>query len=229
MLHLATDLGDSGLLLPVALVGIVALWFLHSPRLSWVLLRSVLLAGVLIAALKVLFLSCGARWVPGLVSPSGHACMSAIVYGAFATVYAAGQPTAVRVFTAGIAAAFVAFISFTRIALGVHTPTEVLIGLAVGVTSLAWFALSYAQMPPLKVGARALALAMAATVIFSFGVRLPVESLIRHFARRVAFSCQAAAAPAPALVYRAGAPSAPPAAPTCHSRKAYSRAVSCSR
>lgn len=237
LIHLATDLGDSGLLLPVALVGVVLLWFLHSPRLSWVLLRSVLLAGVLIAALKILFLSCGARWVSGLVSPSGHACLSAVVYGAVATLYAAGRPPPVRVLTGAVAVAFVAFISVTRVALGVHTPLEVLVGLAVGGIALAWFIHSCAQLPPLRVGGGALAMAMAVTVMFAFGVRLPVESAIRHVARRVAFSCQAAAA-APVPAYRGGAGSvasrvsarAPAAAaPTCHSRNATSRAVSCRR
>jgi len=190
---LITDAGDSGLLLPMVLAGVAMLWIYHSRLLAWMLLRSVLLAGALIIALKVLFLSCGTHWVPGLVSPSGHACLSAVVYGTLATVLAAGRPPQVRRLIGIGTVGFIALIAVTRLTLAVHTPLEVLVGLAVGALAHWWFARSYARMTPIAVDLRRFGAALLLTVVVAFGARLPAETLIRHLARRIAFSCQGVA------------------------------------
>jgi membrane-associated phospholipid phosphatase len=173
------------------------LWLLHSRRAAWLLLRSLVAGCVAIGALKLLFLSCGTHWVAGLVSPSGHACLSALAYGTLGSVWAAGRPRLARVLIGVLVALFVSVIAATRLSLGVHTWLEVLVGLAVGLAAWAWFALSYARSDPVRVDGRTFALVLAATVVVAFGVRLPMESVIRHMARRVAFQCaQAAQAPA---------------------------------
>jgi len=186
-----TDAGDSGVLLPVALVGVVTLWFFHSRRLAWLLLRSVLLAGLFIAALKILFLSCAAHWAPGLSSPSGHACLSAVVYGTLATLVASGRPAPVRVAIYVVTAAFVAAICVSRVTLGVHTVLEVAVGLSVGLIAQLWFAWSYARMAPLRIDLRTFGAALLVTVLVAFGIRLPAESLIRHMAKRLGEKCTA--------------------------------------
>jgi len=191
---LITDAGDSGFLLPMALVGVAMLWFFHSRKLAWLLLRSVLLAGLLITALKVLFLSCAAHWVPGLVSPSGHACLSAVVYGTLGTVLAAGRPPSVRALITVLVVVFVGIIAVSRVTLGVHTLLEVMVGLMVGALAHWWFARSYAKMKTLRVDAKTFGLALTVTLLVAFGVRLPAESFIRHLARRIAFSCDGVAA-----------------------------------
>ena len=198
MYSLITDAGDSGLLLPMALVASGALWLLHSRRLAWLLARSVLAAGLAITALKILFLSCAAHWVPGLASPSGHACLSAVVYGCLATVLAAGRPRPMRWLIGLGAVLFVAVIAVSRLTLGVHTLVEVLVGLAVGGVAQAWFARSFARLAPLRIEGRLFGLALAGTVLLAFGLRLPAESLLRHAARRIAFNCPGASS-APAL------------------------------
>ena len=207
---LITDAGDSGFLLPMALAGVAMLWVYHSRRLAWLLLRSVLLAAGLILVLKVLFLSCGGHWVPGLVSPSGHACLSAVVYGTLGTVLAAGRPPQVRRLIGIVAVGFIALIAVTRLTLAVHTPLEVLIGLGVGALAQWWFARSYARMEPIAVDLRRFGAALALTVVVAFGARLPAESFIRHVARRIAFSCESAA--------RGAAPVAPAAPQGARSR-----------
>jgi membrane-associated phospholipid phosphatase len=195
-----TDVGDSGLLLPVALVGVGTLWFFHSRRLAWLLLRSVLLACVLIAALKILFLSCAAHWATGLSSPSGHACLSAVVYGTLATLIAGGRPALLRAAVYLLAAGFVAAIAVSRVLLGVHTWLEVLVGLAVGLLAQLWFAWSYARMEPMRLDLKTFGAALVATLLVAFGIRLPAESLIRHMAKRLGEKCMAAAVrPAPQL------------------------------
>jgi membrane-associated phospholipid phosphatase len=188
-----TDAGDSGVLLPIALVGVVTLWFFHSRRLAWLLLRSVLLAGVLITILKVLFLSCGAHWAAGLTSPSGHACLSAVVYGTLATLFAGGRTLPVRIAVYACAAAFVAAIAASRVALGVHTWLEVLVGLSIGLLAQLWFAWSYARTDPLRIDLKTFGAALVATLLVAFGIRLPAESIIRHMAKRLGEKCMAAA------------------------------------
>lgn len=184
-----TDVGDSGVLVPLSLVMAATLWFFHSRRLALLLLRSVALACVAIVALKVVFLSCGTRWQSGLVSPSGHACLSAVVYGTLGTVIAAGRPLVARIGIGAVAAAFIGAIAVSRVALGIHTGAEVLVGLAVGGLGALWFAWSCARLPPLRVDLKVLGVAMVATVLVAYGARLPAESLIRHLARRMSDLC----------------------------------------
>jgi membrane-associated phospholipid phosphatase len=195
-----TDAGDSGVLLPIALVGVGTLWFFHSHRLAWLLMRSVLLAGVLITALKVLFLSCAAHWAAGLSSPSGHACLSAVVYGTLATLIAAGRPVAVRAAIYLGTALFVAAICVSRVTLGVHTWLEVGVGLGVGALAQVWFAWSYARMAPLRIDLKTFGAALMATLLVAFGIRLPAESLIRHLAKRLGEKCVAVAPATPGAV-----------------------------
>lgn len=221
---LITDAGDSGLLLPMALVGATMLWFFHSRRLALLLIQAVVLAGLLITALKVLFLSCAAHWIPDVQSPSGHACLSAVVYGTLGTILAAGRPRPVRVLIFLLALIFILAIAVSRLTLGVHTLAEVLVGLAVGVCAEVWFAYCYGKMEPLRVDMRTFGVALSVTVLVAFGVRLPAESLIRHFARRIAIRCEAA--PPPPLTARLalrgrGEPAAapPPAAAQAPARR----------
>ncbi len=188
-----TDAGDSGVLLPIALVGVGTLWFFHSRRVAWLLLRSVLVAGVFIAALKILFLSCAAHWATGLSSPSGHACLSAVVYGTMATLVAAGRAPAVRALIYALTALFVAAIGVSRVTLGVHTWLEVGVGLSVGLLAQLWFAWSYRQTAPVRIDLKTFGAALAVTVLLAFGIRLPAESLIRHLARRLGEKCAAVA------------------------------------
>ena len=188
-----TNAGDSGVLLPVALVGSAVLWFFHSRRLAWLLLRSVLAAALVISLLKLWFLSCGAHWTTALISPSGHACMSAAVYGCLASLLARGQNARVRWALYAGAVLIVAVEGITRITLGAHSWPEVLVGTLVGAAAWAWFALSYGRLTPVAVDRRTLGVSLAVTVLVVYGVRLPAESLLRHAARRLSENCALAA------------------------------------
>jgi len=212
-----TDAGDSGVLLPIALVGVATLWFFQSRRVAWLLLRSVLVAGLFIAALKILFLSCAAHWATGLSSPSGHACLSAVVYGTMATLVASGRAPLVRALIYVLTALFVAAIGVSRVTLGVHTWIEVGVGLSVGLLAQSWFAWSYARTAPVRIDLKTFGAALAVTVLVAFGIRLPAESLIRHLARRLGEKCTAVAPVVPPALatgaWRSMASSAPEAQP----------------
>jgi len=199
-----TDAGDSGVLLPVVLVSVGVLWFTHSRRVAWLQLRCVLAAIAAITLLKLLFLSCGAHWGAALTSPSGHACLSTVVYGTLASLLAGGRPPGVRAAIYGVTGLIVGVIAVTRVALGVHTWIEVVVGLLVGGLAFAWFAWSYGRLQPQRLELRGFGLAVLLTALVVFGVRLPAESFLRHLARRMGDNCalavpqDAAAAAAPA-------------------------------
>ncbi len=191
LVKLMTDAGDSGVLLPLAAVASAMLWLFQSHRIAWLMARSVLASGAAITILKLFFLSCGAHWQAGLLSPSGHACLSAVVYGCLGTIAAAGRPVAARWAIGLVVSALVGIIAFSRITLGVHTWIEVCVGLAVGVAGQQWFAWSAGRVTTQPVDGRIFAIAVAATILFAFGLRLPAESMLRHLAKRMGESCAA--------------------------------------
>jgi hypothetical protein len=201
-----SDAGDAGMLLPVAAVSVAMLWILHARRAAWLLLGSVLLAALTIAALKVFFLSCGSRWQPGLISPSGHACVSAVVYGTLGTIMAAGRPAPVRAAIAVAVALLVGAIAVSRVMLGVHSTTEVLVGLLVGVAAHMYFSVGSRRMGLPPVDPKVFGVTVMATMLLAFGVHVPAESFIRHLARRIGADCMILAqAPGPAAAGRAPA------------------------
>lgn len=67
--------------------------------------------------------------------PSGHATNAMVVYGTLAFLVARLEPTrAMRVFTWGVAALLIVLIGVSRPYLGVHYPSDVLAGYAVGLS-----------------------------------------------------------------------------------------------
>lgn len=187
----ATDAGDSGLLIPVIGVLAILMGIYHSPRLAFLLVRTMVLAGALIALAKLVFLSCGARWNLDLISPSGHTCLSVVTYGMIATLLGSGRSAPVRVLLACLAGVVIGAIAVTRLILQVHTVAEVLVGLGVGLLAYLSFLLPFARMEPLRIDLRVFGVALAATFLLALGIRLPAESMLRHFARHAAFSCAA--------------------------------------
>ena len=195
-----TDAGDSGVLLPIALISAALLWFSHSGRAAWLLIRSVLLAAVLIAFLKVLFLSCAAHWRPDLISPSGHACLSATVFGSLGVVAATGRGAMVRASIALLVALLIGTIATSRVLIGVHTWTEVMVGLCVGGLAMLLFAWSYARTAPPSIDLKTFGITLLATTLLAFGIRLPGESVLRHIARHIGENCEFASVERPLRV-----------------------------
>lgn len=192
-----TDAGDSGVLLPIALISAGLLWLTHSGRAAWLLLRSVLLAAVLIAALKVLFLSCASHWRADLISPSGHACLSTAVLGSLGVVAATGRGALVRASIALLVSLLVGTIASSRVLIGVHSWTEVTVGLMVGGSALLLFAWSYARTAPPSIDLKTFGVTLLATTLLAFGIRLPGESMLRHIARHIGENCEFASAERP--------------------------------
>jgi undecaprenyl-diphosphatase len=69
--------------------------------------------------------------------PSGHSCTAAAVYAAIALVLSRGRSRRARAGLAGAAVAIAVAVASSRVLLGVHWPSDVIAGLALG---WAWFA-----------------------------------------------------------------------------------------
>ncbi len=173
-----TDFGDPAVLLPLA--AILLLWLLRLPTKSaaaWWL--AAVVAGVGgTALLKIYFYGCplDAR----LHNPSGHVSLSTLVYGGYATIFAARAKSWQRAAMIGAAAALVLGIAASRIILDFHTTIEVAFGLVIGGLSLAAFASRYWRRPSGNLPLGFLLLASLAIILVLHGDSLRAEEFLHR-------------------------------------------------
>src|SRR5690606_31734864 len=88
-IHILTNLGDQGLILPFVFTVAIGLWLSGARREAFIWLLAVGMALGSMLALKLIFLPCG-HVVPSLNlrSPSGHAAAGFAAYGGFAVLEA---------------------------------------------------------------------------------------------------------------------------------------------
>lgn len=174
-----TDLGDAAVTTPLALLMLCFLVAAKQLRLAIVWAVAILGCAGVISGMKLALEVCGSS--SGLESPSGHAAMSAAVYGGFAAVIGANAGRWARTALIVGAAALIIAIPLSRVVLHVHTPIEVVVGLAVGLAAvviiLATVARRQERLPVLWLGAAAIVLAM-----LFHGRRWPAERAIRDLA-----------------------------------------------
>ena len=150
-----TALGGFSVLTLVVVVA-VAILVLHRRRFQ----AAIFLAAVLIGqALAEVTKHLVGRGRPDLVPhldqvysssfPSGHSAMSPIVYFTLAGILAAGETNrGAKVLLLGVAAALVLAIGASRVYLGVHWPTDVLAGWAMGTAVALLATLALHRMAP---------------------------------------------------------------------------------
>lgn len=183
-----TAIGESAVL--GALVAVAAIFFFLSrcPREAVAMLLSFAVAGAVIGILKIAFLSCG-HGVLGIRSPSGHAALAVSVFGTYALILfrrsTAGHHYILPVFLFVLGLV----IALTRVSLDFHSAAEVVLGMIVGLCTIAAlrvFVLApdsrsrdHAKAPfntPLLIALTGL------TAVSVYGTRIPVETAIRSFA-----------------------------------------------
>jgi len=134
-----TALGGFTVLTLLVAVSVALLW-LHRRRLqALIFLAAVFLGQALAQFTKHLVGRDRPDLVPHLDQvysasfPSGHSAMSPIVYLTLAGILAAGEPNrAAKTLLVAVAAALVLAVGASRVYLGVHWPTDVLAGWAMG-------------------------------------------------------------------------------------------------
>ena len=188
-----TDFADQAVVLPLAAMVFVmlALFGWRRGAAAWALCVVGVLGAMLV--FKMAVFACGWRvpWT-GLSSPSGHTAASAVVYGGLLSLLVA--PTAAGTAFAAMAGGFVALVfGLTRLALHVHTISDVVAGAAVGVAGAVAMR-RLAGVPPTRLPWPRLTVAVLVVVAVFHGRRLEAETRIRWMALDV-WPLSACAAP----------------------------------
>jgi membrane-associated phospholipid phosphatase len=176
-----TDFADEAVVLPVAAIVLVVLLAIGWRRgaLAWAVGVAGVLATMLV--LKLIVLACFWRlpW-SGLQSPSGHTAAAAVVYGGLlALLVSRGRGGALLAACTGGALALL--VGLTRLALHVHTVSDVLVGAAVGVAG-AVLLRHFAGARPERLSSPRLALAVCVAIALFHGHRMAAETRIRWIA-----------------------------------------------
>ncbi|MNN39106.1 PAP2 superfamily protein [compost metagenome] len=180
-----TRLGDSSLLLPVAVF--IFFWLLLRREKAkagvWLLLFG--LAASLVVASKLAFMGWGIgipEW--DFTGISGHSMMAASVLPVLAALLSRSRRLALVL--ASLGALLAVLVGASRIAIGVHSPAEVYAGLAVGLMAsascLALVRFSLPQLPPLLLG---VVLTLSAAQALT-GARAPTHQMLERIAAELA-------------------------------------------
>lgn len=161
-----TDLGDSAVTLPLAAAAIAILLAAGRLRLAaaWAIAIAACVAAT--AALKLAL----------AMSPSGHASVSAVVYGGFVVAVGPSLTPLLRWPARAGAGLLIAAIALSRLVLHKHTIEETIVGLALGLGALAAFraVARDGRTPVLWMCAAA-----AVVIVAMHGTRWQAEALIR--------------------------------------------------
>ena len=184
MFELITGLGDSVFLIPASALLFACCLYARSTRAAVIWLSALGLCAGLTIILKIGFRTCGAE-VPvfDLWNPSGHASLSTTFYGCVAFMSTVGQQRWVRISILVVTIPLIAAIAITRVVLHLHTPSEVIAGLIIGVFCVAWFAFQYPPRRLLSFPWLSAAAGVAALALITHGWHIDFEAEIGELVR----------------------------------------------
>lgn len=138
--NLLTDLGPPFGIIAVVVIAAILLWIMRRRIGATVLVAGAALTALLNSGLKEIFERARPDlWprppVSGDSFPSGHAVESTMVYGTIAVLLGRARP-AWRPMIALLATVLILGITASRAVLGVHWPSDLVAGLAIGVLCL---------------------------------------------------------------------------------------------
>jgi membrane-associated phospholipid phosphatase len=155
VLRMVTGLGDPVFLLSLAATVCVYLWVAgaRDAAISWA--ESLIWCGALVVAAKLAFDTCGLETTAlSMRSPSGHTALATTFYGCAAVLLARGRQRLLRFGIVLAAVLVISGVGASRVALGMHSAAEVLVGLVIGFAALALFLARMARnswaAPPLR-------------------------------------------------------------------------------
>ena len=174
-----TNFGDSAVTLPLALLTCSFLAVARKTRLAFGWGLVILGCAGAISVLKLVLAICDHRYaISGFHSPSGHTAMSTAVYGSMSLLIAWVSPPAARVLVYLAGLALIAGIAASRLALCLHTPAEVTVGLVIGASAVIGFRMMLAWERDMALPIHWLIGAAAILVIFLHGERWPAEQAL---------------------------------------------------
>ena len=141
-----TELGDTTVSLAVSIAVLLYLLWQRSWRTAMYWTAAVAFAECAVAALKHTLAR--ARPTAGLETysfPSGHATLSLVVYGFLAYLLLRKQKRAIKIGAGIVLGALVGLVSLSRIYLGVHWFSDVLAGLALGLSWILLLSIAYSH------------------------------------------------------------------------------------
>jgi len=177
-----TDLGDSALLLPGSALVFVALWLVVARRTAFAWAIAIGLCCAAMVVLKVGLQPCGQPLIGrSLDNPSGHAAFATAFYGSLALL-GLDRVTAPagRVAIVLLAVLWIGAIAASRVAIGAHTPLEVVVGLGVGLLSVRLFAAGRRGAATPKLALPLIGLLLLGSALALHGNRARSEDLIHH-------------------------------------------------
>jgi membrane-associated phospholipid phosphatase len=179
-MHFITDFGDQAVVLPLAGAIAIALALLGWRRgaAAWLLCVAATL-GIVLAG-KLTILACGPISLVSLRSPSGHTAAAAVAYGGLLALLAP-PPWRVRL-AVGAAVAIAVVVGASRLALAVHSRSEVLVGALIGVAGAVLLARFAGERPAGLRRAVPLAVAVGVLVLFH-GEHLQAEDGIARLSQ----------------------------------------------
>ena len=170
-----TDFADQAVMLPMALVMLLALCVLGWWRGALVWAAAACFTFGLVFLMKAGFVALSAEFGSDYqLSPSGHVASACIVYGGLAVLMLRGAVPGLLVAAVPVTAAIV--FGYTRLSLGMHSPAEVVIGAIVGLAGVKMLALTVGERPRLT--AWPLTLAGGVTALAMHGLHMPAEQAI---------------------------------------------------
>lgn len=186
-----TDFGESAVLISTTVAAAGCFWLTRQRQLALLWLLAVGGCAATMVVLKLAFLTCGNLVLDGTIhTPSGHSSMSALFYGAAALTIGRFAPPAARHRPLLILAAFLfaVLIGISRVVVHAHSPQEVAMGLAVGFSWLAGFAVLLrrvgpsADMPPAALMVLLVLLYGGLLTVTMTGEHLTVEGVLARVA-----------------------------------------------
>jgi membrane-associated phospholipid phosphatase len=172
-----TAFADQGVMVPMSLAMTLVLWALGWPQgaKGW-LIATVGTLTAIVAAKIIFYIFTG--YMPfHLVSPSSHAAAGAMVYGSLLALVLRGGRAGVR--TAIVTSSLFAIgFSATRLKIGAHSNSEVIVGSILGILGTIAFVKIAGRMPT-SVNRLRLAGATALVVLALYGHRWDGETMIR--------------------------------------------------
>ncbi|MBV8663457.1 MAG: phosphatase PAP2 family protein [Hyphomicrobiales bacterium] len=132
-----TNFGDAAMVIPASAVLIIILTLFAGRREAAAFAVALGSCLLIIALAKLVCATCDFRSpILGIRNPSGHAALAAVFYGSVGQLLAAGRRTAMRLAIYAGAAAMIALVAASRVALHAHGVPEVVFGVLTGAAGI---------------------------------------------------------------------------------------------